>query len=114
MSGIATRLEVEAAVREIIRRASLSMPTATESELNAVRAQIKKYMEHNFKQRLTRETELEKEMIRWQSLVKIFQDSRLLEIGMYGYNEANDTLELRLDKRFHTVTKVLIYTGITN
>ena len=114
MRGIATRLEVEAVEREIRRRATLSMPAATESELNDIRAQVKKEMEDNFKQRLNQEAELEKEAARLQSLVIIFQDSRLLEFGMYGYSEANDTLELRLDKLFHMVSKVLRDTGRLN
>lgn len=114
MRGIATRLEVEAVDREIRRRALLSMPAPTESELNAVRAQVKKDMEDNFKLRASQEAELEKEAARMEALVKIFQDTRLLEIGMYGYSEANDTLDLRLDKLFHMVAKVLRDTGRQN
>jgi hypothetical protein len=64
--------------------------------------------------RLSQESELEKEAARLQALVKIFQDTRLLEIGMYGYSEANDTLELRLDKLFHMVGKILRDTGRNN
>ena len=71
-------------------------------------------MQDNFKTRLSQETELEKEAARLQTLVKIFQDTRLLEVGMYGYSEANDTLELRLDKLFHLVAKILRDTGRGN
>jgi len=114
MRGISTRLESEAADREIKRRASLGLPAATETELNTVRAQVKKDMEDNFKLRLSQESELEKEAARLQSLVDVFQNSRLLETGMYGYSESNDTVELRLDKLFHMVKKILRDTSRQN
>jgi hypothetical protein len=63
---------------------------------------------------LSQESELEKEQARLQALVTIFQNTRLLEIGMYGYSEVNDTLELRLDKLFHMVGKILRDTGRSN
>jgi hypothetical protein len=114
MRGISTRLQLEAVEREKKRRADLGLPPATESQLNSVREQVKKDMEDNFKTRLSQESELEKEAARLQALVKIFQDTRLLEIGMYGYSESNDTLELRLDKLFHMVNKILRDTGRSN
>jgi hypothetical protein len=114
MRGISTRLQLEAVERENKRRVDLGLPPATESQLNAIREQVKKDMEENFKMRLSQESELEKEAARLQALVKIFQDTRLLEIGMYGYSESNDTLELRLDKLFHMVSKILRDTGRSN
>jgi hypothetical protein len=114
MRGIATRLQSEAVEREKKRRVDLGLPPASESQLNVIREQVKKDMEDNFKTRLSQESELEKEAARLQSLVKIFQDTRLLEIGIYGYSEANDTLELRLDKLFHMVGKILRDTGRNN
>jgi hypothetical protein len=114
MRGIATRLQSEAVEREKKRRVDLGLPPATDAQLNSIREQVKKDMEDNFKTRLSQEAELEKEAARLQTLVKIFQDTRLLEIGMYGYDENKDTLELRLDKLFHMVNKILRDTGRGN
>jgi len=114
MRGIATRLQSEAIEQEKKRRAELGLPPATESQLDAVREQVRKDMEENFKMRLSQEAELEKEAARLHALVTIFQNTRLLEVGMYGYSESNDTLELRLDKLFHMVSKILRDTGRSN
>ena len=110
MDGITTRLESEAVEREIQRRKDLGMRDASDGELDAVRAQVKKSLEEMFKSRIAREAEIQKEEERIRLLLGIFNESRLLEYGIYGF-DSYDTVEIRLNVLFHLTEKILRDTG---
>jgi hypothetical protein len=111
MKGIATRLESEAVNLEIGRRESLGMPAPTEAELNKVRAQVRENLRQQFEDRRESEAEIEKNEVKIKALILKFKESRLLENGMYGYDDTYDDMESRLDKLFHLTKKILRDTG---
>jgi len=111
MRGIATRLESEAVNREIARRESMGMPAPTDRDLDKVRAQVRENLKEQFENRLKSEAEIEKNEAKIKALVIKFQESRLLENAMYGYDDTYDDMESRLDKLFHLTQKILRDTG---
>ncbi len=111
MRGIATRLYSEAVNREIARRESMGMPAPTDRNLDRIREQVRENLKEQFDNRLKSEAEIEKNEAKIKALVTKFQESRLLENAMYGYDDAYDDMESRLDKLFHLTKKILRDTG---
>ena len=111
MKGIATRLQSEAVAREIKRREDLSIRPPSDGDLDKIRAQVRNDLEKQFRQRLSHEAEMEKEAARLETLIAKFKGSNLLDVGMYGYDDANYSLETRLDQLMHLTSKILRDTG---
>ncbi len=115
MRGVRRQLEIEAIAKQNEARRDAGMPELDEREMDKIRNGVQMSFERQFKNRLERDIEVEKQEKDLKMLIDAFKEADFLErsFGPKGLSEHSD-LKIRMDVLWHFTERMMKDTGRFN